>query len=162
LKKRSNGPRPATHNNPDAGKQGILIVEPKPDILSLLAGTFLLQTFRVYSASSAMEAKEAYERVGRSIDVVLLNGNTVGAEGIGVIVAIRRLNPAQKIIVVAESSEAKVNAMKVKGLTIVIMKPLIAEKVAHRVVELIESSKKIEVRHGISIQQLYPFHLLAS
>lgn len=128
--------------NPTVRKRTIFIVENDPDILSLLVGTFLLQNFRVYSATSTGEAEETYKMISRSVDIVLLNGNIAGEEGIGVVIAIRRINPDQKIVLIAGRKIFRVNAMKVKGLTIVIMKPLTADKVVEKVIGLIEYGSK--------------------
>jgi ActR/RegA family two-component response regulator len=97
----------------DESKPVILIAESDPHTLSLLAGTFLLRNFRAYTASSASEAKEVYKVIGNTVDLVLLNGTIAGDEGIGVIVAIRRLNSDQKIVLIADNEGTRINAMKV-------------------------------------------------
>ena len=83
-------------------KPVILIADTSPFILNLLAGTFQLNNFTVYTATSAEECLSLYSGLKDSIDMVLMDGAIAANQGVDVIVNIRKLKLDQKILAVVE------------------------------------------------------------
>jgi len=117
-------------------KPVILIADPSPHILNLLAGTFQLNNFTVFTASSARECLAIYDGLKDSIDMVLMDGAIAGDEGVEVIVNIRRMKRDQRILVVVEEESVKALAMKV-GADVVVMKPISPDSILHQVNDML-------------------------
>ena len=119
-----------------ASKPVILIADTATHILNLLVGTFELNNFTVYTASSARECLAIFSGLKDSMDIVLMDGAIAGDQGVEVIINIRRLKPNQKIMVVVEEDNAKALAMKV-GADVVVMKPISPDMVLHHVNDML-------------------------
>jgi DNA-binding response OmpR family regulator len=119
-----------------ATKPVILIADTSTYILNLLAGTFQLNNFTVFTATSARECLGIYSGLKDSIDIVLMDGAIAGDEGVEVIVNIRRLKPHQKIMVAVEEDNVKAMAMRV-GADVVVMKPITADMILHHVDDML-------------------------
>lgn len=117
-------------------KPTILIADTSPYILNLLAATFQLNNFTVYTATSARECLAIYRGLKDSIDIVLMDGAIAGDQGIEVIINIRRLRPDQKIMAVVEEENVKAMAMRV-GADVVVMKPISPDSVLHHVNDML-------------------------
>src|SRR4029078_4054209 len=104
-------------------KPVILIADTSPYILYTLAGTFQLNNFTVYTATSATECLAIYSGLKDSIDMVLMDGGIAADHAVEVIVNIRRLKRDQKIMAVVEANDVKAKAMRV-GADVVVMKPI--------------------------------------
>ncbi|MEO9320734.1 MAG: response regulator [Nitrososphaera sp.] len=117
-------------------KPVILIADTSPYILDLLAGTFQLNNFTVYTATSAEECLSLYSGLKDAIDVVLMDGAIAGDQGVDVILNIRRLKRDQKIMVVVEEENIKAMAMRV-GADVAVMKPISADVVLHHVNDML-------------------------
>ena len=99
-------------------------------------GTFELNNFTVYTASSARECLAIYSGLKDSIDMVLMDGAIAGDQGVEVIINIRRLKRDQKIMVVVEEENIKAMVMRV-GADVVVMKPITADLVLHHVNDML-------------------------
>lgn len=119
-----------------ATKPVILIADTSTYILNLLAGTFQLNNFTVFTATSARECLAIYSGLKDSIDIVLMDGAIAGDQGVEVIVNIRRLKPDQKIMVAVEEDNIKAMAMRV-GADVVVMKPITADAILHHVNDML-------------------------
>ena len=117
-------------------KPVILIADTSPFILNLLAGTFQLNNFTVYTATSAEECLSLYSGLKDSIDMVLMDGAIAANQGVDVIVNIRKLKRDQKIMAVVEEENLKAMAMRV-GADVVVMKPISPDMVLHQVNDML-------------------------
>ena len=117
-------------------KPVILIADTSPFILNLLAGTFQLNNFTVYTATSAEECLSLYRGLKDAIDMVLMDGAVAAKQGVDVIVNIRKLKRDQKILAVVEEDGVKAMAMRV-GADVVVMKPISPDMILHQVNDML-------------------------
>ena len=135
-------------------KPVILIADTSQYILNLLAGTFQLNNFTVYTATSARECLAIFSGLKDSIDMVLMDGPIAGDQGIEVIVNIRRLKRDQKIMVVVEEHNVKAMAMEV-GADVVVMKPISADMVLHQVNDMLLQTETFMDRKRAKFQRVH-------
>ena len=135
-------------------KPVILIADTSQYILNLLAGTFQLNNFTVYTATSARECLAIFSGLKDSIDMVLMDGPIAGDQGIEVIVNIRRLKRDQKIMVVVEENNVKAMAMEV-GADVVVMKPISADMVLHQVNDMLLQTETFMDRKRAKFQRVH-------
>jgi DNA-binding response OmpR family regulator len=135
-------------------KPVILIADTSQYILNLLAGTFQLNNFTVYTATSARECLAIFSGLKDSIDMVLMDGPIAGDQGIEVIVNIRRLKRDQKIMVVVEEHNVKAMAMEV-GADVVVMKPISADMVLHQVNDMLLQTEAFMDRKRAKFQRVH-------
>jgi DNA-binding response OmpR family regulator len=135
-------------------KPVILIADTSQYILNLLAGTFQLNNFTVYTATSARECLAIFSGLKDSIDMVLMDGPIAGDQGIEVIVNIRRLKRDQKIMVVVEENNVKAMAMRV-GADVVVMKPISADMVLHQVNDMLLQTETFMDRKRAKFQRVH-------
>jgi DNA-binding response OmpR family regulator len=135
-------------------KPVILIADTSQYILNLLAGTFQLNNFTVYTATSARECLAIFSGLKDSIDMVLMDGPIAGDQGIEVIINIRRLKRDQKIMVVVEENNVKAMAMRV-GADVVVMKPISADMVLHQVNDMLLQTETFMDRKRAKFQRVH-------
>jgi DNA-binding response OmpR family regulator len=135
-------------------KPVILIADTSPHILNLLAGTFQLNNFTVYTATSAEECLSLYSGLKDSIDMVLMDGAIAGNQGVEVIINIRRIKRDQKIMVVVEEEGIKSMAMKV-GADVVVMKPISPDMVLHQVNDMLMQTESFMDRKHAKFQRVH-------
>jgi DNA-binding response OmpR family regulator len=135
-------------------KPVILIADTSQYILNLLAGTFQLNNFTVYTASSARECLAIFSGLKDSIDMVLMDGPIAGDQGIEVIVNIRRIKRDQKIMVVVEEHNVKAMAMEV-GADVVVMKPISADMVLRHVNDMLLQTETFMDRKRAKFQRVH-------
>jgi DNA-binding response OmpR family regulator len=133
-------------------KPVILIADTSPYILSLLAGTFQLNNFTVYTANTAEECLAIYRGLKDSIDMVLMDGAIAGDQGVEVIINIRRAKPDQKIMVVVEEENVKAMAMRV-GADVVVLKPISPDVVLHHVNDMLLQTESFLARKRAKFQR---------
>lgn len=133
-------------------KPVILIADTSPYIMYTLAGTFQLNNFTVYTATSAAECLAIFSGLKDNIDIVLMNGAIAGDQGVEVIINIRRLKRDQKIMVVVEEDNVKAMAMKV-GADVVVMKPISPDLVIHQVNDMLLQTQTFGERKKAKFQR---------
>jgi DNA-binding response OmpR family regulator len=135
-------------------KPVILIADTSSYILNLLAGTFQLNNFTVYTATSAQECLAIYSGLKDAIDMVLMDGAVAANDGVAVIVNIRRLKRDQKIMVVVEADDIKAMAMRV-GADVVVMKPISPDMVLHQVNDMLLQTESFLDRKRAKYQRVH-------
>jgi DNA-binding response OmpR family regulator len=135
-------------------KPVILIADTSPFILNLLAGTFQLNNFTVYTATSAEECLSLYSGLKDSIDMVLMDGAIAANQGVDVIVNIRKLKRDQKIMAVVEEEGVKAMAMRV-GADVVVMKPISPDMVLHQVNDMLMQTESFLDRKKAKLQRVH-------
>ena len=135
-------------------KPVILIADTSPHILSLLVGTFQLNNFTVYTATSAQECLAIYSGLKDVIDMVLMDGAVAANDGVEVIINIRRLKRDQKIMVVVEEDDVKAMALRV-GADVVVMKPISSDMVLHQVNDMLMQTKSFLDRKRSKNQRVH-------
>jgi DNA-binding response OmpR family regulator len=135
-------------------KPVILIADTSPFILNLLAGTFQLNNFTVYTATSAEECLSLYSGLKDSIDMVLMDGAIAANQGVDVIVNIRKLKRDQKIMAVVEEENLKAMAMRV-GADVVVMKPISPDMVLHQVNDMLMQTESFLDRKKAKLQRVH-------
>lgn len=135
-------------------KPVILIADTSPFILNLLAGTFQLNNFTVYMATSAEECLSLYSGLKDSIDMVLMDGAIAANQGVDVIVNIRKLKRDQKIMAVVEEENLKAMAMRV-GADVVVMKPISPDMVLHQVNDMLMQTESFLDRKKAKLQRVH-------
>jgi DNA-binding response OmpR family regulator len=133
-------------------KPVILIADTSPYILNLMAGTFQLNNFTVYTATSAQECLAIFGGMKDSIDMVLMDGAVAANDGVDVIVNIRRLKRDQKIMVVVEEEDLKAKALRV-GADVVVMKPISPDMVLHQVNDMLLQTRSFLDRKKARFQR---------
>jgi DNA-binding response OmpR family regulator len=133
-------------------KPVILIADTSPFILNLLAGTFQLNNFTVYTATSAEECLSLYGGLKDAIDMVLMDGAVAANQGVDVIVNIRKLKRDQKIMAVVEEENLKAMAMRV-GADVVVMKPISPDMVLHQVNDMLMQTESFLDRKKARFQR---------
>ena len=133
-------------------KPVILIADTSPYILNLMAGTFQLNNFTVYTATSAQECLAIYDGMKDVIDMVLMDGAIAANDAVEVIVNIRRIKPAQKIMAVVEREDVKATAIRV-GADVVVMKPISPDSVLHHVNDMLLQTESFLERKRAKFQR---------
>ena len=133
-------------------KPVILIADTSPFILNLLAGTFQLNNFTVYTATSAEECLSLYKGLKDSIDMVLMDGAIAANQGADVIFNIRKLKRDQKIMAVVEEENLKAMAMRV-GADVVVMKPISPDMVLNQVNDMLMQTGSLLDRKRAKLQR---------
>jgi response regulator RpfG family c-di-GMP phosphodiesterase len=133
-------------------KPVILIADTSPYILNLMAGTFQLNNFTVYTATSAQECLAIYDGLKEVIDIVLMDGAIAANDAVEVIINIRRLKRDQKIMVVVEREDLKAMAIRV-GADVVVMKPISPDSVLHQVNDMLLQTETFLERKRAKFQR---------
>ena len=133
-------------------KPVILIADTSPYILNLLTGTFQLNNFTVYTATSAQECLAIYDGMKDVIDMVLMDGAIAANDAVEVIVNIRKIKPDQKIMVVVEREDVKAMAIRV-GADVVVMKPISPDSVLHQVNDMLLQTESFLKRKRAKFQR---------
>ncbi len=135
-------------------KPVILIADTSPYILYTLAGTFQLNNFTVYTATSSAECLSLFSGLKDAIDIVLMDGAIAADHAVEVIINIRKLKPDQKIMAVVEEDNLKAMAMKV-GADVVVMKPISPDMVLHQVNEMLLQTETFLDRKKAKFQRVH-------
>jgi DNA-binding response OmpR family regulator len=106
----------------------------------LLEATFELNSFTVFTATSARQCLSIYNRLKDAIDLVLMDGAIAGDQGVEVLINIRRMKRDQKIMVVVEEDNLRAMVMRV-GADVVVMKPISPDMVVHYVNATLHNSE---------------------
>jgi DNA-binding response OmpR family regulator len=138
-----------------------LIADTSLYILNLLAGTFQLNNFTVYTATSAAECLALFQGLKERVDMILMDGAIAGDQGVEVIINVRRLKPDQKIMVVVEEENAKAMAMKV-GADVAVIKPITADVLLHQVNDMLLETESFLQRKQAKFRKPHEYHSSAA
>ena len=89
----------------------IILVETDKDVMITLSAFFNLSGYEIYKAFSSDECIEHLDRLSEDIDAVLINGNIASDRNAHLIVKIKKINSAIKIIVIADNDLEKTRIM---------------------------------------------------
>ncbi|HSA75317.1 MAG TPA: response regulator [Candidatus Nitrosocosmicus sp.] len=111
----------------------ILIVTEDIDLNIVLGGVFSLNGFKCFKCTSAEEALETLDKNINAVDSMLIDGKIAADRGAMIIVRSKTKNPSIKIIVVANSDNAKTRVIDY-GADDFMLKPVSAEVLTNRVI----------------------------
>jgi len=83
------------------GTESLLIVDDEESLRTLLSAALTRKGYRTASAASGLEAIEMISNLNRPIDLVLLDLNMPGANGVEVLKIIRMCRPQTKVLVIS-------------------------------------------------------------
>lgn len=110
--------------NPTGTKELILVVDDEAHV-NLLAKMMLAENgYRVVTAKDGFEALDIYKKLGKQINLVILDFTMPGMHGDQVFEEMRKLNPAVAVILSSGfADQGKLNRMFAQGLKEFVAKP---------------------------------------
>lgn len=110
--------------NPAGKKETILVVDDEIHVM-LLAKMMLAENgYRVVTAKDGFEAIDCYKKLGKKIDLVILDFTMPGMHGDQVFEELRKLNPSVAVILSSGfADQSKLNRMFAQGLKEFVAKP---------------------------------------
>ena len=115
----------------------IILVETDKDVMITLSAFFNLSGYEIYKAFTSDECIEHLNKLS-NIDVILINGNIASDRNAHLIVKIKKINSAIKIVVIADNDIEKTRIMDY-GADEFSKKPIspntIIEKVANTLID---------------------------
>jgi DNA-binding response OmpR family regulator len=124
-------------------KYKVLVVDDEPSILALLSLQLQLEGYEVYTAGSA---GQALEKLSHSPDIILLDINMPGMNGLDLCAAIRKFISCPILFLTARVSERdKINGLSVGGDDY-ITKPFSMEELLARITAHLRREERIHTK----------------
>lgn len=120
-------------------RDGVLAIDDEPELLSLVQRCLEPVGFKVYTATSAREGVELYEKNWKSIKLVLLDFLMPEMTGDLIFECLKRQNPDVRTILLTGCEDSVATRMFQEGLFGFIHKPFYLDDLVHRVHEAVES-----------------------
>lgn len=128
--------------NPNGARELILLVDDEPEILDLASIMLTDEGYRAILAKDGFEALGIYKRLGKQIDLVILDFFLPVMDGDAVFDELRALNPRINVVLSSGFAEqTKLGAMLAQGLRGFIPKPYTAEKLLAQVRSALDAGR---------------------
>jgi len=117
----------------------ILAIDDEPEILEVIRTVLEDEGYKVHTASGAQEALDLYQRLGREIDLVLLDYLMPEMTGDLVFECLRRVNPDARVVLLTACDDNVAHRMFEAGLRGYIQKPFYLDDLIRRVREELDA-----------------------
>lgn len=126
--------------NPKGSRELILLVDDDGEILERTGEILDFEDYRLITAKDGIEALAIYRRLGRQIDLVLLDYFLPVMDGDAVFDELKAIDPKVRVVLSSGFGEqAKVGSMLARGLCGFIPKPYTHEKLVEQIRSVLEA-----------------------
>lgn len=126
--------------NPKGDRELILLVDDDPELLEV-TGEFLdFEDYRFITAKDGMEALKIYRRMGKKIDLILLDYFLPVMDGDVVFEELKAINPEVRVVLTSGFGEqARVGSMLAQGLAAFIPKPYTHQRLVEQIRSVLDA-----------------------
>jgi two-component system cell cycle sensor histidine kinase/response regulator CckA len=124
---------------PNTSRDGVLAIDDERELLDVVEQSLAAAGFEVYTAISAKEGVELYEKNWKSIKLVLLDFLMPEMTGDLVFECLKRQNPDVRTILLTGCEDSVATRMFQEGLFGYMHKPFYLDDLVRRVQEAVES-----------------------
>jgi CheY-like chemotaxis protein len=126
--------------NPTGDRELILLVDDDPELLET-TGEFLdFEDYRFITAKDGMEALKIYRRMGKKIDLILLDYFLPVMDGDVVFEELKAINPDVRVVLTSGFGEqARVGSMLAQGLAAFIPKPYTHQRLVEQIRSVLDA-----------------------
>lgn len=126
--------------NPKSGRELILLVDDDVEVLERTGEILDFEDYRFIPAKDGVEALKIYRRMGKKIDLVLLDYFLPVMDGDEVFDELQAINPNVRVVLSSGFGEqARVGSMLARGLCGFIPKPYTHEKLVEQIRSILEA-----------------------
>jgi CheY-like chemotaxis protein len=126
--------------NPKGGRELILLVDDDLEVLERTGEILDFEDYRFIPAKDGIEALKIYRRMGKKIDLVLLDYFLPVMDGDAVFDELKAINPNVRVVLSSGFGEqARVGSMLARGLCGFIPKPYTHEKLVEQIRSVLEA-----------------------
>ena len=126
--------------NPKGGRELILLVDDDLEVLEGTGEILDFEDYRFIPAKDGVEALQIYRRMGKRIDLVLLDYFLPVMDGDAVFDELKAINPDVRVVLSSGFGEqARVGSMLARGLCGFIPKPYTHEKLVEQIRSVLEA-----------------------
>lgn len=126
--------------NPKGGRELILLVDDDLEVLERTGEILDFEDYRFIPAKDGVEALQIYRRMGKRIDLVLLDYFLPVMDGDAVFDELKAINPDVRVVLSSGFGEqARVGSMLARGLCGFIPKPYTHEKLVEQIRSVLEA-----------------------
>ncbi len=126
--------------NPNGGRELILLVDDDKELLEITGDILDFEDYRFITAHDGIEALQIYRRLGREIDLVLLDYFLPVMDGDAVFDELQAINPEVRVVLSSGFCEqARVRSMLDRGLCGFIPKPYTAAKLMEQIRSVLDA-----------------------
>lgn len=126
--------------NPKGGRELILLVDDDLEVLERTGEILDFEDYRFIPAKDGIEALQIYRRMGKTIDLVLLDYFLPVMDGDAVFDELKAINPNVRVVLSSGFGEqARVGSMLARGLCGFIPKPYTHEKLVEQIRSILEA-----------------------
>lgn len=128
-----------TITNPTGLKETVMVVDDEVHVM-LLAKMMLAENgYRVVTAKDGFEAIENYKKIGKHIDLIILDFTMPGMHGDQVFEELRKLNPSVAVILSSGfADQSKLNRMFAQGLKEFVAKPYTQQRLLSEIRKVLD------------------------
>ncbi len=120
----------------------IIIVTDDMDINTVLSGTFALNGFKTFKASTAEEALKTLDEHFDKVDSMIVDGMIAADRQSIFIVAVKKKKPSIKILVVSNNIDEKTRVLEY-GADEFTIKPMSADMLTNKMLTLLRANRGI-------------------
>ena len=132
-----------TIENPNGPRELILVVDDEAEITELASAILACEGYKVITAKDGFEALKIYQRIGKSIGLVILDFFLPVIDGDAVYEELRALNPHIAVVLSSGFAEqSKVASMLAQGLRGFIPKPYTRQKLLEQVRSILDAPRE--------------------
>lgn len=129
-----------TIRNPEGKREMILLVDDDLELLEVTGDMLDFEDYRIVTAKDGFEALEIYRRMGKKIDLIILDYFLPVMDGDAVFDELKALDPGVRVVLSSGFGEqAKLGNMLARGLRGFIPKPYTHEKLMEQVRLILEA-----------------------
>ncbi len=125
--------------NPEGAKEMIMVVDDEVHVMMLAKMMLAENGYRVVAAKDGFEAIENYKRLGKEIDLVILDFTMPGMHGDQVFEELRKINPDVCVILSSGfADQTKLNRMFAQGLKEFVAKPYTQQRLLSEIRKVLD------------------------
>lgn len=116
----------------------VIVLDDDEDIGLAIRAVLRLDGFEVWRTTSVEECLSRLEELRGKVDVIIINGSIASDRNAAIIVKIKSINPAIKILVIAERHQIETKIRIIDyGADEFVLKPLTLDSIANKVTMLL-------------------------
>jgi DNA-binding response OmpR family regulator len=122
----------------------VFIVYKNDDINSLLAGIFSLKGFKPFKFSDGKECLKRFRELDGKVDAVVVSHEIAMNNDLLLIVNMKRINPNNKVLVIAEYEESKKTDLYEYGVDKIVLMPLSPKDIVDKIFLMVAKHNLLE------------------
>jgi DNA-binding response OmpR family regulator len=122
----------------------VFIVYKNDDINSLLAGIFWLKGFKPFKFSDGKECLKRFRELDGKVDAVVVSHEIAMDNDLLLIANMKRINPNNKVLVIAEYEESKKADLYEYGVDKIVLMPLSPKDIVDKIFLMVAKHNLLE------------------